>query len=119
MQWLGVSFPRWVENELRHSADFLSRSVKLCAETLADVQHFAAEKGIPLGTNVESVLVRREELDAAVDLFHRLAKMLESRRAHLAALMSAIALGAVIAPPTTCGLIFAYSSPFSFPPFGS
>ena len=79
MQWLGVSFPRWVENELRHSADFLSRSVKLCEETLADVQHFAAEKGIPLGINVESVSVRREELDAAVDLFHRLAEMLESR----------------------------------------
>jgi hypothetical protein len=79
MQWLGVSFPRWVENELRHSADFLSRSVKLCEEIMADVQQFAAEKGIPLGINVESVSVRREELDAAVALFHRLAKMLESR----------------------------------------
>jgi len=29
MKWLGISFPRWLENELRHSADTLKRSIDL------------------------------------------------------------------------------------------
>src|SRR5262249_58248518 len=30
MKWLGVSFPRWLENELRHSSDTLEQSIALC-----------------------------------------------------------------------------------------
>jgi 5,10-methylenetetrahydrofolate reductase len=75
MRWLGVSFPRWVENELRHSQDFLERSVRLCEEIFADVARYAEDRGVPLGVNVESVSARREELDAAVELFHRLHKI--------------------------------------------
>src|SRR5512142_2526045 len=77
MRWLGISFPRWVENELRHSPDFLELSVRLCDELLADVLAFAREKGIPLGVNVESVSVRRAEIAAAVELFGLLARRLD------------------------------------------
>jgi len=77
MRWLGLAFPRWVANELRHSSDFLGRSVRLCEEILADVLRYAEEKGIPLGINVESVSIRREEIDAAVELFGRLSAQLD------------------------------------------
>lgn len=77
MRWLGISFPRWVENELHHSPDFLERSIGLCDEILADVLGYAREKGIPLGINVESVSVRKAEIEAAVELFGRLARRLE------------------------------------------
>lgn len=77
MQWLGISFPRWVENELRHSPDFLERSVRVCEEILADVLPFARAKGIPLGVNVESVSIRKAEIDASVELASRLARQLE------------------------------------------
>ncbi len=76
MRWLGISFPRGVENELRHSPDFLARSVRLCEEILSDVLAYAREKGIPLGVNVESVSVRKAEIEAAVELFRRLARRL-------------------------------------------
>src|SRR6185295_6713358 len=43
MKWLGISFPRWLENELRHSADTLERSIDLCENVFADVQDYARE----------------------------------------------------------------------------
>ena len=44
MKWLGISFPRWLENELRHSADTLERSIDLCERVFTDVQDYAREK---------------------------------------------------------------------------
>jgi hypothetical protein len=76
MKWLGISFPRWLENELRHSADTLERSVDLCESIFADVQDYAREKHLPIGINVESVSIRRSEIDASVELYRRLSSRL-------------------------------------------
>jgi hypothetical protein len=72
MKWLGIAFPRWLENELRHSPDPLERSLRLCTEVLDDVLDFATAKKIPLGINVESVSIRKAEIDASVELFRLL-----------------------------------------------
>lgn len=77
MKWLGISFPRWLENELRHSADTLERSVDLCERVFTDVQDFAREKRLPIGVNVESVSIRKLEIDASVELYPRLSSHLE------------------------------------------
>jgi hypothetical protein len=77
MQWLGISFPRWLENELRHSADTLQRSIDLCESTFCDVRDFAREKDLPIGINVESVSIRKSEIDASVELYRRLSSALE------------------------------------------
>jgi len=76
MKWLGISFPRWLENELRHCADTLERSIDLCESVFTDVQHYAREKHLPIGINVESVSIRRSEIDASVELFRRLSSHL-------------------------------------------
>ena len=76
MKWLGISFPRWLENELRHSADTLERSVDLCERVFTDVQDYAREKHLPIGINVESVSIRKSEIDASVELFRRLSSRL-------------------------------------------
>src|SRR6188474_2720232 len=76
MKWLGISFPRWLENELRHSADTLERSIDLCESVFADVQDYAREKHLPIGINVESVSVRKSEIDASVELYQRLSSRL-------------------------------------------
>jgi hypothetical protein len=73
MQWLGIRFPRWLENELRHSPDILERSVDLCAELADELAAFARAKGVVAGMNVESVSVRKEEIDASCALFRNLA----------------------------------------------
>lgn len=73
MKWLGIAFPRWMENELRHSQDILEKSVDLCSEVAAELAAFARAKGVPAGMNVESISIRKEEIDASVALFRRLA----------------------------------------------
>jgi 5,10-methylenetetrahydrofolate reductase len=73
MQWLGIRFPRWLENELRHSRDILERSVDLCVELATELSAFARAKGVPAGMNVESVSIRREEIEASCVLFRKLA----------------------------------------------
>ncbi len=72
MKWLGISFPRWLENELRHSTNTLERSIDLCTSVLAEVASYAREKRLPLGINVESISIRKSEIEASVELFRRL-----------------------------------------------
>ncbi len=76
MRWLGISVPRWLENELTHSRDILRTSVDLCVDVFRELHDFASAKDIPLGCNVESVSLRKEEIDASVELVHRIAKVL-------------------------------------------
>lgn len=77
MKWLGIAFPRWLENELRTSPDILSKSVELARRNLADILDFAAGKDVPLSINVESVSIRKEEIDASCELFRQLSAELE------------------------------------------
>ena len=77
MKWLGISFPRWLENELRHSADTLERSIDLCESVFTEVQDYAREKQLALGINVESVSIRKAEVDASVELYRRLSSRLD------------------------------------------
>jgi len=77
MKWLGISFPRWLENELRHATDTLERSIDLCESVFSDVQDYAREKQLPIGINVESVSIRKAEIDASVELYRRLSSRLE------------------------------------------
>jgi hypothetical protein len=72
MRWLGISIPRWLENELRHTGDILARSLRLCEEICAEIAAFAQDKGLPIGVNVESVSIRRVEIEASLELFGRL-----------------------------------------------
>ncbi|MGH1504361.1 MAG: methylenetetrahydrofolate reductase [Acidimicrobiales bacterium] len=72
MKWLGISIPRWLENELTHTDDILEQSVDISERNYRELQSFAAAKGIPIGCNVESVAVRKVEVEASVALLHRL-----------------------------------------------
>jgi hypothetical protein len=61
-----------LENELRHSADTLERSIDLCQNVFNDVQEYARKKRLPIGINVESISIRKAEVDASVELYRRL-----------------------------------------------
>jgi hypothetical protein len=77
MKWLGITFPRWLENDLQFAADPLARSVELCERIFAEVWDYARAKGIPLGVNVESVSIRKAEVESAVELFQLLRRRIE------------------------------------------
>ena len=72
MKWLGISIPRWLENDMLHSQDILQKSVDVCVESWKEIQSFAKEKDIPLGANIESVATRKVEIDASIDLYHQI-----------------------------------------------
>lgn len=76
MRWLGVSVPRWLENDLRHARDILQTSIDVCTAVLEDLCDFAKARGIPLGCNVESVSLSKVEIDASVELVARAARCL-------------------------------------------
>jgi hypothetical protein len=69
LKWLGIAVPRWMENELLDARDTLEKSVRLAESVADDVLAFAHERQIPVGVNVESVSIRKEEIDAATELF--------------------------------------------------
>lgn len=68
MKWLGISIPGWLENDLKHSEDILSKSLDLSVAVFRDLFAYATEKGIPVGCNIESLSVRRLEIEASVRL---------------------------------------------------
>lgn len=74
MKWLGISIPRWLENDLIHSNDILQRSVDVSEQSYRELKEFADEKGIPVGCNIESVAIRKVEVDASIELLERVSK---------------------------------------------
>jgi 5,10-methylenetetrahydrofolate reductase len=77
MKWLGIAFPRWLENDLQSAGDPLAKSLELCERIFAEVLDYAEDKGIPLGLNVESVSIRKEEIEASVELLQLLRRRIE------------------------------------------
>lgn len=74
MKWLGISIPRWLENDLIHSNDILQRSVDVSEQSYRELKAFADEKGIPVGCNIESVAIRKVEVDASIELLKRVSQ---------------------------------------------
>ncbi|MGD9572987.1 MAG: methylenetetrahydrofolate reductase [Thermoleophilia bacterium] len=72
LRWLGVAVPRWMENELRHADDTLDASCEQAIAMAVDLIAFCRRLGFPFGLSVESVSIRRAEIDAAVRLAARL-----------------------------------------------
>lgn len=68
LDWLGIDVPHWLHNDLMHSTDILRRSVDVCRSTASEIYAFCTEKGIPVGFNIESVAIRKEEIEASVEL---------------------------------------------------
>jgi len=76
LQWLGVDLPRWLENSLRHADDTLAESYQHCLANARDLIAFCRKLGMPFGFLVESVSIRKVEIDASVALAHELSRLL-------------------------------------------
>jgi 5,10-methylenetetrahydrofolate reductase len=68
LRWLGVDVPRWIENDLTHAADTLDASYQQALAAATELIGFCRTRGMPFGINVESVSIRRIEIDASVSL---------------------------------------------------
>jgi sRNA-binding carbon storage regulator CsrA len=72
IKWLGMHVPAEVESRILSSADPVQESVKVLTEVLVTVLAQTGGSGVPLGINVESLSIFREEIDAAHALFQKL-----------------------------------------------
>ncbi|MGN6275255.1 MAG: methylenetetrahydrofolate reductase [Solirubrobacterales bacterium] len=72
LRWLGVDVPRWIENDLRHADDTLDASLEHAEATALELMSFCRRLGVPFGINVESVSIRKVEIEASVRLAERL-----------------------------------------------
>jgi hypothetical protein len=77
LDWLGVSVPKWLKNDLVASRDILETSIELCVDTFQELRTFAQEKGILLGCNVESVSLGKSEIQASVEMVHRVRAIMD------------------------------------------
>jgi hypothetical protein len=78
LRWLGVGVPRWIENDLKHATDTLEASYALAIAAATDLIAYCRALGAPFGINVESVSIRRVEIEASV----RLAEQLHGQLRH-------------------------------------
>lgn len=78
MKWLGISIPRWLENDLQHSKDILERSLRLSKDVFLEILAFSKEKSIPVGCNIESLSTRKVEIEASIQLVKDIGKILHT-----------------------------------------
>lgn len=76
LKWLGVNFPSEIEREIFSARDPVQKSVEVCCRALKQILEAIAPTTVPLGINVESVSIKKDEIDAAIELFQELKKIL-------------------------------------------
>ena len=76
LNWLGVRIPPDTARSILGAANPLAKSIKICGDNLRRILDHPHAREIPLGVNVESVSINKDEIDASVDLFHALAEVL-------------------------------------------
>jgi hypothetical protein len=76
LRWLGVDVPRWIENDLKHASDTLDASYQLALKAATELIDYCRTRGVPFGINIESVSIRRVEIEASVRLAAQLREVL-------------------------------------------
>lgn len=72
LKWLGVHISHETEATILGSANPIARSIEICRDNLRRILDHEYARQIPLGINVESVSINRDEIDASVELFRSL-----------------------------------------------
>jgi hypothetical protein len=79
LKWLGVHVPPATERDILGAASPLAKSIEICRDNLRRILDEPYAGDIPLGVNVESVSINRDEIDASVELFQVLKETLEGK----------------------------------------
>ena len=79
LRWLGVNISAQTANAILSAANPLAKSIEICRDNLRRILDGAYAGEVPLGINVESVSINRDEIDASIELFHVLRETLAGR----------------------------------------
>jgi hypothetical protein len=79
MEWLGIHIPEDLKEELRNSDNMLERSVKVCLDIAEELTDFCAARAIPFGFNIESVAIRKDEIEASINMVNEIGALLTDK----------------------------------------
>jgi 5,10-methylenetetrahydrofolate reductase len=76
MKWLGISISEATARAILAAPSPIARSVEVCLDGLRAILAQPGFEDVPLGVNVESVSINRDEIDASVELLDAVAALL-------------------------------------------
>ncbi len=76
LKWLEVNFSEDAEREIFSAQSPLEKSLEFCCLTLRRILESIERPIIPKGINVESVSIKKDEIDASIELFEKLQEIL-------------------------------------------
>ncbi len=79
MEWLGIHVPDDLKEGLKNSENILEKSVNVCLDIAAELTDFCTARSLPFGFNIESVAIRKDEIEASIYMANKIAKMLDNR----------------------------------------
>ena len=79
MEWLGIHVPSELKEELKKSDDILQKSVQVCLDIASALTTFCMERSIAFGFNIESVAIRKAEIEASIYLAKEIGQMLQEK----------------------------------------
>lgn len=78
MEWLGIHVPDNMKEELLGAENILQKSIDQCLMIAKELTRFCIEKNVPFGFNIESVAIRKEEIEASIFIVKEVSEMLKS-----------------------------------------
>ena len=84
LNWLGVRIPPETSRAILGAANPLAKSIEICRDNLRRILDHPYARDIPLGINVESVSINRDEIDASIELSHALMEVVNNAMRHVA-----------------------------------
>ncbi|WP_338873934.1 hypothetical protein WBJ53_31830 [Spirosoma sp. SC4-14] len=79
MEWLGIHVPDALKEELKTSDDILEKSVTLCFDIASALTAYCRKQNVPFGFNIESVSIRKAEIEASIDLATKIGQMMKDK----------------------------------------
>jgi hypothetical protein len=79
MEWLGIHIPDTLKEELMASENILERSVEVCLHIAEELIHYCSAKNIPFGFNIESVAIKKDEIEASIAMVNQIEEMLKNQ----------------------------------------
>ena len=79
MEWLGIHIPEDIKERLNATSNPVGLSVEIAVGIATELIRFCTEKSIPFGFNIESVAIRKEEIEASLYLINAISEMLKEK----------------------------------------
>ncbi|HTH82073.1 MAG TPA: hypothetical protein VL490_04015 [Mucilaginibacter sp.] len=79
MEWLGIHVPDTLKEDFKQAENMLEKSMNVCLNIASALTDFCTERSIPFGFNIESVAIRKEEIEASITMLTQITDMLNKK----------------------------------------